>query len=119
MSIGKKAVCVVSVVEAAAGADERHGSIGGGDDLVRGALTQLVETFLEADTARLSWSGGSTRHSLSLRSEFCRLKVAWRGKLATGRPLSFDDGGLFCRLSDRVDGHVDMSPQLSPIGSGL
>lgn len=76
MSIGNKPVCVGSVTEAAAGADERHGFIGAGDDLVRGLLTQLVETCRDADTALLSCSGGSTGHSLSLRSEFCRLKVA-------------------------------------------
>lgn len=96
MSVGAASVCVVSVVEATAGADERHRFIGGGDDLVRSLPTKLVETSREADTARLSSTGGSTGHNLSLRSEFCRLKVACRGKLVIGRSLSFDDGGLFC-----------------------
>ena len=73
---GKFSSVLVSVVAAAAaGADARFVFIGGGEDLVRLLRTQLVETCLEAETARRSCGSGSTGQSLSLRSEFCRLNV--------------------------------------------
>jgi len=54
MSIGAVSVCVILVVDATAGADERLGFVGGGDDLDRRLLAQLVDTCRDADTARLS-----------------------------------------------------------------
>lgn len=78
--------------------------MGGGDDLARLLRTQLVDTCLDAETARRSCGRGSTGQSRSLRSEFCRLKVAWRGNPVTGRSLASLDGGLFGRPSGAIEG---------------
>lgn len=107
------------MVEATAGADEWYGFVGGGDDRALNLLTLLVETCRDADTVRLSWGNGSTGHNLSLRSEFCRLKVACRGKPVIGRSLSFDGRGNFCWSFDKTEGHGEMSSQPSSICSGL